>query len=156
MGNKKRSWRYFMEIFTNGAFGEVHVLRLDRGDYLLEGIESFIQSENITNAVVLSAIGTLDYCVMHMVTTTGLPPVDHFVKWEDKPLEIASVDGIIADGAPHLHMTVSDCEYAYAGHLEHGCRILYLCELVIAELGGFDFHRVRTEDKILKLIQKNK
>ena len=142
-----------MEIFTGSNFGKVHVLRIDRGEYLLESIESFIDGNNIKNAAVLSAIGTLDYCVMHMVMTTTLPPVDHFVKWEDKPLEIASINGVIADGSPHLHMTVSNHEYAYAGHLEHGCRILYLCEIVIAEMEGFDFKRIRNENNILKLIK---
>ena len=140
-----------MKTFTGGTFGKVHVLRIDRGEYLLENIENFIKTGNIKNAVVLSAIGSLDYCVMHMVMTTGLPPVDNFVKWEDKPLEIASLNGIIADGAPHLHMTVSNHEFAYAGHLEHGCRILYLCEIVIAEINGFEFHRAKNESNILQL-----
>ena len=140
-----------MKIFTGSSFGKVHVLRLDRGDYLLENIENFIKSKNINNAVVLSAIGTLDNCVMHMVMTTTLPPVDNFVKWEDKPLEISSIDGIIANGIPHLHMTVSDHEYACAGHLEYGCRVLYLCEIVIAEMDGFNFHRIRNANNILEL-----
>ena len=145
-----------MKIFTGNTFGKIHVLRIDRGEYLLENIENFIETENIRNAVVLSAIGTLDHCVMHMVMTTTLPPVDNFVKWEDKPLEIASINGIIADGSPHLHMTVSNHEYAYAGHLEHGCRILYLCEIVIAEMDGFDFYRIRNENNILELTNINK
>ena len=143
-----------MEIFTGNKFGKVHVLRLDRGDYLLESIESFIKDKNIQNAAILSGIGTLDYCVLHMVMTTGLPPVNHFEKWEDKPLEIASIDGIIADGSPHLHMTVSNHEYAYAGHLEHGCRVLYLCEIVIAEMDGFNFTRIKNKDDILELTNK--
>jgi len=143
-----------MEIFSGDKLGKIHVLRIDRGEYLLENIENFIKEKNINNAVVISAIGTLDYCVMHMVVTTSLPPVDYFVKWEDKPLEVTSIDGVIANSVPHLHMTVGDAEYAYAGHLEPGCRVLYLCEIVIAELDGFHFHRIRTEDKILKLTEK--
>ena len=140
-----------MEIFTGGSFGKVHVLRIDRGEYLLENIENFIQEKNINNAVVLSAIGSVDYCVIHIATTTALPPVDKFIKWENKPLEIASINGVIASGSPHLHITVSDHEYAYAGHLEPGCRILYLCEIVIAETDGFDFHRIRNKNNILEL-----
>jgi predicted DNA-binding protein with PD1-like motif len=145
-----------MEIFTGKTLGKVHVLRLDRGDYLLEGIESFIKSKKIQNAAVLSGIGTLDYCVLHMVMTTGLPPINHFEKWEDKPLEITSIDGLIADGSPHLHMTVSNHEYAYGGHLEHGCRVLYLCEIVIAEMDGFNFTRIKNKDDILELTNKEK
>ena len=140
-----------MEIFTGSNFGKVHVLRIDRGEYLLENIENFIESKNISSAVVLSAIGSLDYCVMHTVTTTALPSVDKFLKWEDKPLEIASINGVIADGSPHLHMTISDCEYAYAGHLEHGCRILYLCEIVIAEIDGLNIKRTINKNNISEL-----
>jgi len=140
-----------MKTFSGGNLGKVHVLRLDRGDYLLESIEELIKSENICNGVVISGIGTLDYCVLHMVMTTGFPPVQHFEKWEDKALEIASIDGLIANGVPHLHMTVSDDKSAYAGHLEHGCRILYLGEVVIAELDDFNFKRVKNENNISEL-----
>jgi hypothetical protein len=140
-----------MKSFTNGTFGKVHVLRLDKSDFLLESIEEFIKAQNIKNAVVLSGIGTLDYCVLHMVMTTGFPPVEHFEKWEDKPLELASLDGVIANGCAHLHTVVSDHERAYAGHLEHGCRILYLGEVVIAEADGFNFERVKNEKGINQL-----
>ena len=144
-----------MRIFNGEKFGKVHVIRLDRGDFLLESIQAFVKSENINNAVVVSAIGTLDYCTLHMVMTTGLPPVEHFEKWEDKPLELASMSGIIADGVPHLHMVVSDHQYAYAGHVEPGCRILYLGEIVVAEMDGFNFQRIRNENKILELNEKS-
>ena len=143
-----------MQMFTGNTFGKVHVLRLDRGEYLLESIEDLIKSKNIRNAAVVSAIGTLDYCVMHMVMTTGLPPVEYFARWEDKPLEVSSIDGIIADGSPHLHMTVSDNKSACAGHLEHGCRVLYLAEIVIAEMDGFNFRRIRNGNGILELTEK--
>lgn len=140
-----------MRIFSGGNLGRVHTLRLDAGDYVLESINAFIEQEHIRNAVVISAIGTLDYCVMHMVMTTGYPPVEHFARWEDKPLELSSVSGIIADGTPHLHMVVSDHEKAYSGHLEPGCRILYLGEIVIAELEGFSYKRIKNERNIWEL-----
>ncbi|MCL2696884.1 MAG: DNA-binding protein [Oscillospiraceae bacterium] len=130
-----------MKSFTNGAFGKVHVLRLDRGDYLLESIEAFIREQNITNAVVLSGIGTFDCCSLYMVLTTDFPVKKHFAKWENQPLELVSVDGVVASGIPHLHAVVSDCKGAYAGHLEYGCRISYLGEVVIAEIDGFNFER---------------
>lgn len=143
-----------MKTFSGDGFGKIHVLRLDRGDYLLEGIEEFIQTEHIRNAVIVSAIGTLDCCVMHMVMTTGFPPVEHFERWVDKPLELSAMSGVIADGVPHLHMAVSDHKAAYSGHVEHGCRILYLGEIVLAEMDGFSFHRVKNENGILELTEK--
>jgi hypothetical protein len=140
-----------MKSFTNGSFGKVHVLRLDRGDYLLESIEQLTKEQNIMNGAVLSGIGTLDHCILHCVMTTGMPPVEKMLVWEDKPLEIASIDGIIANGQPHLHMVVSDDKAAYTGHVHHGCRILYLGEILIAEIEGFDFERVKNGEGINEL-----
>ena len=142
-----------MEYFSTRTTGRVFVLRLDQGDLLLESIRTFIQKENIQNAYIASAIGTLDCCVLHMVMTTGYPPVEHFERWQDKPLEISSIDGLIAAGTPHLHMVVSDHQKAYSGHIEEGCRILYLAEIMIAELDEASLKRVRDEKGILKLIQ---
>jgi predicted DNA-binding protein with PD1-like motif len=142
-----------MEYFSLRNSGRVFAIRFDPGDDLLEGIQAFIQKEGIQDAFVASAIGTLDYCVLHMVMTTGYPPVEHFERWEDRPLEVSSIDGLIAGGVPHLHMVVSDHEKAYSGHLEKGCRVLYLAEVVIVELDQAHLQRVRNEKGILKLIQ---
>ena len=142
-----------MESFSLKPSGRIFALRFDQGDDLLEGINAFIEQEGIQDGYVASAIGTLDKCVMHMVMTTGYPPVEHFARWEDSPLEVAAVDGLIAAGVPHLHMVVSDHEKAYAGHLEKGCRVLYLAEVVIVELDHADLTRVRNDKGILKLVQ---
>ncbi len=143
-----------MESFASRTTGRIFILRLDPGDYLLECINDFIKKGNIREGYIASAIGTLDYCVMHMVMTTGYPPVEHFERWEDKPLELTSIDGIIADGTPHLHMVVSDHQKAYSGHLEPGCRVLYLAEIVIVELEPSGLKRVRNEKGLLKLTRE--
>ena len=143
-----------MESFSMKSSGRVFIIRLDPGDYLLESIVGFIQKEGIKDAYIASAIGTLDHCVLHMVMTTSYPPVEHFERWEDKPLEVVSIDGIIANGSPHLHMVVSDHEKAYAGHLEKGCRVLYLAEVLLVELAPAHLTRVRNEQGILKLKSK--
>ncbi len=140
-----------MQNFSGMTGSKLHILRLDPGDYLLESIQELIARENIRNAVVISGIGTLDHCVLHMVMTTSYPPVEHFERWEDKPLELASIDGIIADGVPHLHMVVSDSEKAYAGHVEPGCRVLYLAELAILEIDGIKLARQKDMNEINKL-----
>ncbi len=143
-----------MEPFASRTTGRIFILRLDPGDYLLECINDFIKKEHIHEGYIASAIGTLDYCVMHMVMTTGYPPVEHFERWEDKPLELTSISGIIASGTPHLHMVVSDHQKAYSGHLEPGCRVLYLAEIVIVELEPSGLKRVRNEKGILKLTRE--
>ena len=144
-----------MDYFSTSDFGRLFTLRLDKGDFLLESIRALIEKENIKNAVVISGIGTFDYCVMHMVMTTGFPIVEHFERWEDKPLELSSIDGIIADGKPHLHMVVSDHEKAYSGHLEEGCRILYLGEVVILEVKNIELYRELNAQGINELKNRN-
>ena len=143
-----------MQSFKGKTGSRIHILRLDAGDYLLESIQNLIERENIKNAYVVSGIGTLDYCVLHMVMTTSYPPVEHFERWENKPLEVSSIDGIIADGIPHLHMVVSDHEKAYSGHLEPGCRVLYLCEIVIQEIEEIELVRQKDDKGINKLVAK--
>ncbi len=144
-----------MEYFSTEKAGRTFVLRLDQGDYVVESIEALAQEADIKDAVVTSGIGTLDQCTLHMVTTTGYPSVLHFEKWKDTPLELASVDGVIADGKPHLHAVVADSKKAYAGHLERGCRVLYLAEIVIVEMKSMDLTRIRNEKNILKIAKKS-
>lgn len=67
-----------MEHFSVGRIGRVFIVRLDPGDYLLESLTELARRKGIKNAVVVSAIGTLDKCVLHMVETTGYPPVEYF------------------------------------------------------------------------------
>ncbi len=142
-----------MKYFTGEGFGRTFVLSLDQGDYLLESINNLIQKENIRNGIVATAMGTLDQCVLHMVMTTGYPAADHFEHWE-KPLELASATGIIADGKAHIHAVVSDLEKAYAGHLEEGCRVLYLLEVTIIELVSPNLTRIMNDKNIWKLADK--
>ena len=144
-----------MKYFIGKEIGRTFVLRLDEGDYLLESINELIYNEKVNNGVVISGIGTLDNCVTHMVMTTSYPPVEHFENWVDKPLELSSIDGVIADGKPHLHIVVSDHEKAYSGHLEKGCKVLYLAEIVIVEFKDLDLKRVENEKNILQLAEKD-
>jgi hypothetical protein len=143
-----------MQLFDKAESGRTIILRLDQGDYLLESICEAIKKAGISDGYVVSGIGTLDYCVLHMVMTTSYPAVEYFKKWDDKPLELASIDGVIADGIPHLHAVVSDKDTAVAGHVEPGCRILYLGEIVIQELKGQALERVKNAKGINELVEK--
>lgn len=131
-----------MDYFSTAEWGRTFILRLDRGDYVLESILELIDKESIKNAVVLSGIGSLDECVIHMVTGAEVPYPEHFRRWSNQPLELASVSGLIINGQPHLHTVVSDTESACAGHMEKGCRILCLGEIVITELKALSLARI--------------
>ena len=143
-----------MKSFVARPGKKLHILRLDPGDDLLGCVNELIEKENIVNGAIVSGIGTFDHCVMHMVMTTSFPAVEHFEKWDDKPLELSSIDGIIANGMPHLHMVVSDHKVAFSGHVEPGCRILYLGELVIMEFEAEGLERVKNARGIFELTMK--
>ena len=134
-----------MEAFVGKTGSKVHFLSFSEGDLLLESIREYIAKESIKNACVVSGMGTLSDCVMHMVKTTGYPVEESFEHWNDKPLEISSISGLIADGAEHLHMVVSNHRVAYSGHVEPGCRVLYVCEVVIQEIEDINIGRRRNE-----------
>lgn len=140
-----------MKYYSTKKIGRIFTLSLETGDYVLESIRELIKKEKIKDAVVVSAIGTLDQYRAHYVATTGFPPQNCFEHWKDKPLELANINGTIANGEPHLHIVVSDSEKAYAGHLEEGCRTLYLAELVIIELKGLNLRRERNDKNIVTL-----
>lgn len=141
-----------MKYYSTRKIGRIFALSLETGDYILESIKELVKKEDIKDAVVVSAVGTLDQYRIHYVSTTGFPPQNRFEQWKDKPLELANVNGVIANGEPHLHIIASDYEKAYAGHLEEGCRTLYLAELIIIELKGLNLKRKRNKKNIMTLV----
>jgi predicted DNA-binding protein with PD1-like motif len=122
--------------FGGADVQEIIRVRLDRGDLLLESITETIKKHNIQDGAVLTAAGSLQECTFHGVSTLDLKPVDKFITRKE-PMEILSVNGIIAAGEPHLHMTLAAVgRAAFGGHLENGCKVLYRAELTIARFGG--------------------
>ena len=143
-----------MEILDGMQMGEVVCLRLDFGDDFHESIERAAREKGIQSGVVLSGIGTFSRARIHHITHTRFPPEDRFVELEG-PIELCSVSGIIADFKPHLHCTMAvRGSEPLIGHLEPGCRVLYLGEVVIAKLSGKaltrDRHPVRGTARLVQ------
>lgn len=123
------------EILGGGEIAELYRVRLDRGDLLLETIQTVIQSNGIADGAVLTAAGSLQECTFHRVKSTAEKPEDEFITVKE-PMEILNINGLIAGGEPHLHLTLSGSRGAFGGHLEKGCRVLYRAELTIARFSG--------------------
>lgn len=71
---------------------------------------------------------------------------DEYIKVKG-PTEILNLDGIIAAGEPHLHITFSNGKRgAFGGHLENGCRVLCRVELTVAKLSGPALARKSNKD----------
>ncbi len=131
-----------MNSFLTSIANELIVIRLDRGEDILESVQNVINERNIQNGAVISGIGTVDQCVLHFVTDNRDAKAVLFKEWKDTALEVAGIQGIIANGVPHLHGVISNSEQAWAGHIEPGCRTLFLCEILIMAFHGRGFDRV--------------
>jgi uncharacterized protein len=121
--------------------GSLIAVGLGPDELLLESIRNVVKTRDIRDGVVVSGIGTLKRCHMHYVNTTGFPAENHFYI-VDEPLEIVAISGLIADYEPHLHMAAG-CrdQRAYVGHVEDGCVVLYLAELMIMRTKGMGLRR---------------
>lgn len=142
------------EVFGGATVQEVFRLRLDRGDLLLESIMDVIQKHNIQDGAVMTAAGSLQECTWHGVKSLAAKPEQLFTS-KKGPMEIINVNGIIAAGEPHIHMTLSSPEGgAFGGHLENGCKVLYRAELTIAKFGGTPLARKPNKEGVPVLGKK--
>jgi uncharacterized protein len=142
-----------MRTIVSEGFGRIVILSLDRGEKLREGIRDKLKELDIRNAVLVSAIGTFEKARFHRIKNTNQRAEDEIFEVSG-PMELASVDGVVADGDPHFHMTFQDLDRAYAAHLEDGSVVCYLAEIVLAEVKGVELARVRNENGVALLQQK--
>ena len=144
-----------METFTSDD-GYV-LVRLDRGDLVLESIREACDRHDIDTGAVVSGIGTFSNLNIHYVDRTDLPEnqADRNVGMElDGSWEVTSIQGLIADGDPHLHTTAFDGERTVAGHLEEGCEVNVLGEVAIQKITGPELTRVPNEHNISQLSER--
>jgi len=141
-----------MRVISQSVPIEVVALGLHPGEMLLESVQKACKEHDIRNGAVVSGIGTLKSCQMHYIEHTDFPSTDRFYTVE-KPLELLSVSGIIADGEPHLHVVVSRGEgEVYAGHLEPNSEVAYLAELAILKFNGLRLARHPDPERHIKLL----
>ena len=134
------------EIYKGAQIQEIYRIRLDRGDLLLETIQDAIRKNNIQDGAVLTAAGSLQQCTYHRVKSLAAKAEDEFITVK-APIEIINVNGVIAAGEPHLHLTLSSPDKGvFGGHLENGCRVLYRAELTIAKFSGTALARKPNKD----------
>jgi predicted DNA-binding protein with PD1-like motif len=131
-------------VFGGAQIEEVYRIRLDRGDLVLESILAAIEKYQIQDGALLTAAGSLQECTFHGVVSLAEKPEQKFTT-KKGAMEILNINGIIAAGEPHFHMTLSTPQGAFGGHLEKGCRVLYRAELTIAKFAGVPLARKANE-----------
>ncbi len=134
--------------------GKMVAIGLGPDERLLESVKEVIKKHRIRDGAVVSGIGTLKRCHMHYVNTTGFPAENKFYVVEE-PVEIVGIGGLIADYEPHLHMAAG-CrdQRSYVGHVEDGCIILYLAELMIMKLDDMPLKREMDEKTGITLLNE--
>jgi uncharacterized protein len=127
----------------NGQFERVVVLRFKYKTDLLAGLERMVKENNIRNAVIISGIGAVTSYHFHAVSNVTFPSKNIMVKNPDSPADITCMNGYVIDGRVHAHVTFSDPDKAFGGHLEPGTNVF---TFAIVTLGvfkdGIDLKRV--------------
>ncbi|MCF8012010.1 MAG: DNA-binding protein [Clostridiales bacterium] len=131
-------------------FGSKYVVRIDRGEEVLESLTRIVEENNIKLGSV-SGIGAADKVTLGLFSTNTK---QYYSKELARDMEIANITGNIStkDGEPylHLHITLADTEFnAYGGHLKSAV-ISATSELVIDEIDG-EVDREFSEDIGLNL-----
>jgi hypothetical protein len=140
-------------VFGGAQVEEVYRIRLDRGDLLLESILAAVEKYQIQDGALLTAVGSLQECTFHGVVSLAEKPEQKFTTRKEA-MEILNINGIIAAGEPHFHMTLSNTQGAFGGHLEKGCKVLYRAELTIAKFAGVPLARKPNEAGV-PILQRN-
>ncbi|WP_179107325.1 PPC domain-containing DNA-binding protein [Sediminibacillus massiliensis] len=142
-------------VFFGEGLGRAIVINLSKGDKLLESIREKLAEENIKNAVLFGAVGSLQKLVYHLPTSMGPTSEDKFLTIQGNgPIELGSLSGNVIDGEPHMHIVAQDKEGDYVGHLEEGSEVLFLAEVIMAEIKDLNIHRVKNEHGVVYLTEK--
>lgn len=118
---------------------KIHILRIDPGEDLLLSVRKFLAESGLRQAVVMSGYGTLAAYSLHWVEHNHIPTHNLFRKGEGG-IEILAMNGLVADGKPHIHMALSNPDGGFGGHMEEGCIAYVLCEIFFAEVTGSDLN----------------
>jgi predicted DNA-binding protein with PD1-like motif len=125
------------EVYAiDGQFDRIVVLRFKFQSDLLGGIEKMVKEHNIRNAVILAGIGSLRNYHVHSVSNRDFPSKNIYIKDTVTPADIISINGYIIDGRIHAHMTLTDGEKAYGGHIEPQNNVFTFAILTLGVFSG--------------------
>jgi uncharacterized protein len=128
---------------TSGQFERIVVLRFKFKADLLDGLERMVKQQKIRNAVILSGIGSVRSYHFHVVSNGTFPSKNIYVKNPDAPADITNMNGYVIDGRVHAHITMSDADKAFGGHLESGTNVFTFAVVTLGIFkDGIDLSRV--------------
>jgi hypothetical protein len=128
---------------VSGQFERIVVLRFKYQTDLLDGLERMVKEQKIRNAVIISGIGSVRSYHFHTVSNGTFPSKNVYVKNPDAPADITSMNGYVIDGRIHAHITMSDPDKAFGGHLESGTSVFTFAVVTLGIFkDGIDLSRV--------------
>ena len=115
-------------------FERVVVLRFKYDTDLLAGLERMVKEQKIRNGVILNGFGSVRNYHVHQVSNRTLPSKNMFVKDAGAPADIAAMSGFVMNGRLHPHITLSNPDKAFGGHLEPGTNVFTFAVVTIGVL----------------------
>ena len=115
-------------------FERVIVLRFKFDTDILAGLQKMVKQEKISNAIILSAFGSVRGYQVHQVSNRTLPSKNMFVKDPTGPADIVGMSGYISKGVMHPHITLATPDKAFGGHLEPGTIVFTFAVVTIGVL----------------------
>jgi uncharacterized protein len=126
-----------------GNIDRVVLLRFKNQADILEGLQRMVKEQNIRNGVILAGIGSVQSYHYHIVSNRTFPSKNVFVKNPSASADIASMNGYVIDGKVHAHITMSNGDGAFGGHLEPGTTVFTFAVVTIGVLAdGIDLKRI--------------
>jgi predicted DNA-binding protein with PD1-like motif len=138
------------EVYAmSGQLKRVVVLRFKYQADLLAGIEKTVKEQGIRDAVFLSGIGSLRNYHIHSVSNRTFPSKNVFTKDPSAPADIVSINGYVIGGRVHAHMTLTNEQHAFGGHIEPNNNVF---TFAIVTLGVLDdsIDLTRVDDKTFR------
>ncbi len=127
----------------SGQFDRVLVLRFKYQADLLAGLESMVKQHKIRNAVILAGAGSVRSYHYHSVSNRTFPSKNIYVKDPTAPADLVSMNGYVVDGKIHAHITLTNEEKAFGGHLEAGTTVFTFAVVTLGVFrDGIDLSRV--------------
>jgi predicted DNA-binding protein with PD1-like motif len=115
-------------------FDRVVLLRFKYKTDLLAAMENMIEKQGIRNAVILAGAGSVRNYHVHSVSNREFPSKNIYTKDPTAPADIVSMNGYIIDGRIHAHMTMTNGQHAFGGHLEPGTNVFTFAIITLGVL----------------------
>ena len=115
-------------------FDRVVILRFKFDTDILSGLQKMVKEQKISNAIILSGMGSVRGYQVHQVSNRTFPSKNMFVKNPTEPADIVGMSGFIANGVIHPHISLATPEKAFGGHLEPGTTVFTFAVVTLGVL----------------------